>query len=110
MRAGLALLLTLTSGFAFQQNPSAPQAAPAAISGVVIDATTQKPVPGAVVQLAGTPGIVSASSPQAVFVSISPRRQITDELGRFVFDDLAPNSSYTLLATRSGFLDGGYGR
>ncbi len=39
-----------------------------------------------------------------------PTRQITDELGRFVFADLPGGASYTLTAIKSGYFDGAYGR
>src|SRR5262245_10535177 len=108
MRAALALLLTLAGGLTFPQNPSAPTSQPGAISGVVIDSTTQRPVAGAIVQIAGAP---AAAPAPGVFVAVgSPRPQMTADRGRFVFEDLPAGASYTVTATKYGFLDGAYGR
>jgi hypothetical protein len=63
----------------------------AAISGVVIDGTTNQPV-------------------SDVTVTLLPPRiadpQRTDATGRFAFTDLPPNTSYTLRATHPQFLSG----
>jgi hypothetical protein len=68
------------------------------ISGVVTDGTTGLPLEGVLVALGGgRPG--PAGRPL----------QMTDARGRFVFTHLTA-SSYTLGATRLGYLDGGYGR
>lgn len=71
-----------------------------AISGVVVDGATGAPVAGAVVFITPTP--VRAVGPQP--------RQLTDEKGRFVFAQLPGDTSYTIAATRFGYLEGGYGR
>ena len=86
-------------------------APPAAISGVVVDATTLKPIAGAVVQL--TPvAQPTAAGADFVIVSVSnrPARQVTDDLGRFVFADVAGNATYQLSATKYGYFDGAFGR
>ena len=91
--------------------PSAANVTPptgtAAISGLVTDAVTGRPIAGAVVAVAGTPatpesGLVGAALPRA--------RHLSDELGRFVATDLPGGFNYTITATKFGYFDGGYGR
>jgi len=81
--------------------PGAAEPAPtatAAISGVVLDATTGAAVPDVLVYLAvrgrGTVG------PQP--------RQLTDTKGRFAFVNLPAGTAYSIAASRFGYLDGGY--
>jgi hypothetical protein len=72
-----------------------------AISGVVTDATSGRPVAGAIVALmtfGATPNIISGGA-----------RQVTDPSGRFLFIGL-PAASFTISASRADYLDGGYGR
>ncbi len=64
------------------------------IVGTVIDASSQRPIPGAVVTLMG-PGVNRA-------VMVEPR-------GRFAFRDL-PRGAYLVRATRLGWDEGAYGR
>jgi len=71
----------------------------AAITGLVVDGATGEAVPGAIVQLVAQPVLPRAT----------PARLITDDKGRFAFLDLAPGA-YTIVTTKSGYLDGGYGR
>jgi hypothetical protein len=91
--------------------PSAANVTPptgtAAISGVVTDAVTTKPLAGVVVTVSGTPstpgtGMVGSSLPRA--------RQLTDESGRFVMTDLPGDFTYSISATKFGYFDGAYGR
>jgi hypothetical protein len=72
----------------------------AAITGTVLDAITARPVAGVTVTLEErAPG-----QPGKSFV------QVSTPSGRFAFVDLPASESYFLTASRSGYLDGGYGR
>jgi uncharacterized protein (DUF2141 family) len=73
-----------------------------AISGVVTDGHSGRPVTGALVQLS-TVSQDRQTAPQTF------PRQMTDSSGRFVFQRLAAGS-YRLQATAPGYLDGGFGR
>ena len=84
------------------QTPSSPNAAPqstGAISGIVIDATTERPVPGAVVYL-------SIDNRRALLQS----RQVTDRQGRFVFVDIAASDRLAIVAGRAGYLESSMGQ
>jgi hypothetical protein len=75
------------------------------IVGQVVDAASNKPLNGVVVRLSGRPApdaIPGASAPSALQV-------MTGGDGRFVFRDL-PKGSFTIISTKGGYLDGGYGR
>jgi hypothetical protein len=74
-----------------------------AISGVVTDGSTGAPIEGAFVVLTGSSGAVGQ-------LSASWPTQLTDSKGRFVFTDLPAYSSYSLGASRPGYLNGGYRR
>src|SRR6187402_1862430 len=98
------LLLLLLSPFASPQGsiatPQKPDPPAAVITGVVVDGTTGEAIPEAVVFLSATPaGPAGAQT-----------RQLTDERGRFAFVQLPGDASYTLSATKFGYLEGGYGR
>ncbi|MEZ5319063.1 MAG: carboxypeptidase-like regulatory domain-containing protein [Vicinamibacterales bacterium] len=86
--------------------PSAPppDARPAsgtgAITGVVLDASTGRPLANATVQLETTP----PGGKRQLFL------QITTPTGRFAFIDLPASDGYLLTATKPGYLDGGHGR
>jgi hypothetical protein len=71
---------------------------PAAISGVVIDAVTRRPVVGAVVSLGDLDDRLN----------IVPR-MVTDARGRFVFRQLKPSRGYYLGARRFGYAYTRYG-
>ncbi|HEX7779503.1 MAG TPA: carboxypeptidase regulatory-like domain-containing protein, partial [Vicinamibacterales bacterium] len=71
------------------------------ISGVVVDGTTQQPIPGAVVSISGL---------RLTTVPIRGTRQITDDKGRFAFTRLPAGLAYSLTATKFGYFDGAYGR
>jgi carboxypeptidase family protein len=75
------------------------QVATGAISGVVLDGSSGEAVADAVVFLAATPAR-----------PLRQPRQVTDERGRFAFVDLPGDVSYTISATKLGYLGGGYGR
>ncbi len=71
-----------------------------AISGVVRDAATRRPIPGAVVYVGVQGrGAVSRFS-----------RQVTDATGRFVFTGLPASDSFFLQASKPGYFEGSYGR
>lgn len=77
-----------------------------AISGVVVDGGSGAVVPNALVYLSSA-GVRS--------VSLGPQtRQMTDEKGRFAFlipvDPANPEGTFTISASKFGYLDGGYGR
>lgn len=77
------------------QAPQSPS--PGAISGLVVDAVTGQPMPGARVSLARTSGGGSVA------------RAITDSRGRFVFPDLPPAPNYFLDAVTFGYASTRYG-
>jgi hypothetical protein len=67
----------------------------AAISGVVVDGMTGKPLVGAVVLL----------GPPSSTLGTTPLRQVTDDKGRFVFVNLTASSAgYGLVASRFGYV------
>ena len=78
-----------------QASPTAPQKAPSGIVvGKLVD-TADAAVRSAVVTLAGA--------------GIGTRRVIVDGRGRFAFTAL-PAGSFTITATKTGYLDGAYGK
>ncbi len=81
------------------QADAAPVVGTGSISGIVTDGTTGAPVAGALVQLVGGAG-QAGSRP----------RQMTDAKGRFIFTQLPAFPDYTLIASRVGYLEGGYRR
>jgi hypothetical protein len=68
-----------------------------AISGVIIDGDTHRPISGAIVSL-HPPGYEHPIG-----------SQITDSEGRFVFREVPAGGSYSLNASKPGYFDGGYG-
>jgi hypothetical protein len=78
--------------------PQAPDSDTAAISGVVSDAVTGRPIAGASVTLFtwGPTGPVGTSRPSV----------LTDARGRFVFVTLSSASRYNLFAARPGYVVG----
>jgi len=101
---GLALVTLVWGIRLLAQQPTPRPALPAtgtgAVSGVVTDGATGRPIPGAVAALRTSGG----TAPLARIT-----KQMTDALGRFVFRDLPP-ASYTLAVSRLGFVDGAYGQ
>lgn len=77
------------------QGPAGQTEGTGAISGVAVDLTTGRPLPGVMVTLIA-PGRRG----------LAPR-QITDEKGRFIFPRLPASDSYQLSATRNGYADSG---
>ena len=92
---------SLVAGLLAQQRPpgaQTPNTAMGAVSGVVTDAATLRPIAGANVQL-GPPPRPGARRLGSAF---------TDELGRFVFTNVEAGRYY-INATRGGYADGHYG-
>jgi hypothetical protein len=85
--AGLTLLLF--AGVCLAQDKGS-EVADAAISGVVIDGSTETPIAGATVTLSSGSWSVSV---------------ITDSLGRFVFLALRPQRAYRIEASKIGYFD-----
>ena len=73
-----------------------PQVQPASIEGVVVRAGNSEPISNAIVELNGDNG-----RPSAATATVSD--------GKFEFKNLTPGS-YNLTVSRSGYLDGAYGR
>src|SRR5262249_1954096 len=71
-----------------------------AISGVVTDAATKKPIAGGNVYL-GPPNRGPVGQPV---------QQVSDALGRFVFRDLPPSAAYFINTTKPGYFDGHVGQ
>jgi len=126
---GLACALAGVAAAASQQAVTSAQAT-GAISGVVLDGVTQKPIAGAVVVLSGSPanatGNPNAPPPGTISMMTSAsgtvttleapaelfrqQRQLTNEQGRFVFTSLPGNMAYSITASRYGYFDAAYGR
>ena len=79
MHRSLGLLLVLSS-VAGAQQPGAPAAGRAGLSGVVFDSMAGRPLVGATVQITGAAGAVVGRMASAV----------TDTAGRYTVSDLAP--------------------
>ncbi|HUF48257.1 MAG TPA: carboxypeptidase-like regulatory domain-containing protein [Vicinamibacterales bacterium] len=95
--AGRQVVVVNSGGLA----PTAPRPpGTSAISGVVRDGTTGRPVTGAVVTL----------STHARLRTPTVDRMATDSEGRFVFTKVAAGDDYHLHVARIGYFDGGYGR
>jgi hypothetical protein len=71
-----------------------------AISGVVTDATTGRPIEGALVSL----GVTTGGS-----IILTLPRVVTDPKGRFLFRDLAPSTKYYIRAARVGYAPARFG-
>lgn len=106
MPAGLAVVRVLLFVALQAAQPAAPLPA-GLILGRVVDAAGGRPVSGAIVTLAGLVPI-AATAPGGAPTSPQPRA-MTNANGQFVFRNL-PKGSFSLNVTRSGYLDGAYGR
>ncbi len=71
-----------------------------AITGVVTDATTGRPVEGAIVSL----GVTTGGS-----IILTLPRVVTDPKGRFLFRDLAPSTKYYIRAAHVGYAPARFG-
>ena len=92
--------VVINQGPPLQQGAAAPTVGTGVVSGVVIDAQTHEPIPGAVVYIGlDGRGRVGQQS-----------RQVTDSRGRFVFVEVPASDRLTVSASRVGYLDGGYSR
>lgn len=81
----------------------------ALILGQVLDASTSRPVAGAIVALSSGPAINSEMVAAGMRASPPARRVLTDAQGRFVFHSLG-SGTYTFTTTASGYVDGGFGQ
>jgi hypothetical protein len=105
MRANLRILVlaaALAAGGLVKAQDGAqqrPDTGTSAISGVVTDALTGRPVSGAVVYV----GITGRGAVGRV------SRQFTDAKGRFVFTELPAHDQYFLNASGFGYVNGGFG-
>lgn len=82
------------------QTPAQTEDKPAGlILGRVVDATSGRPIPLAVVAISPGQGQLTAAA----------TRRLTDRNGAFLFRAL-PNGRYTLTASKGGYSDGAYGR
>ncbi|HEX5069563.1 MAG TPA: carboxypeptidase-like regulatory domain-containing protein [Vicinamibacterales bacterium] len=90
-----------------------PLVAAGLIVGRVIDATSGKPVSGAVVTLNGGPQRIGSAPPPSAGSAPSlppqPPRILTDTEGRYAFRNLT-RGTYNITATKSGYSAGAYGR
>ena len=78
--------------------PQLPDAeAPAVVAGRVVDATTGRPIPGAVVTASGSAVAIPGAS--------SPVRVLTNAGGGFVFRGIA-KGTLVLTAVKGGYVDG----
>jgi hypothetical protein len=95
-------LITICSAFttlSAQKVPLSRQPGTGAISGVVIDAVTKRPIAGALVYLGmANYGPVGSRS-----------RQITDAKGRFVYTDLPATDLYFINVDKAGYIGSHYG-
>lgn len=80
-----------------QQAPPPPQPGTGLIMGRVVDAETEKPLSGVIVEIASDAAMPSV----APAVPNPPRKQLTNAQGRFVFRML-PAGGYTIRATTTG--------
>jgi hypothetical protein len=92
---GFALLCLVSPASSSGQQPSQTTPSTGLIIGRVADGDTNAPISGALVSLSGA--------------GIRPQRVIVDPQGRFMFAGL-PSGAFTINATRTGYLDGTYGR
>ena len=98
---GLLILLIAFANAPAQTDDGQTKQPNGAISGIVRNGLSGKPIPRAVVALRSS----GSGAPLARIV-----RQLTDEQGRFVFRALAPFDNYTLTATKLGYVEGSYGQ
>jgi hypothetical protein len=106
-----AFVVLFAAATSAQQAPVTPTPAPTGlIVGQTVDGVSGKPVGGTVVTLSLLPmpigaGVPAAQTPPAM----GPMRQVTDRDGHFVFHGLEAGT-YSLTATKPGYLDAAFGR
>lgn len=93
----LGVLLACLAGTASLGAQAAPTTGTGAISGVIVDAVTGRPLAGASVAL----GRLDVQRPAP--------RMVTDSKGRFIFHNLPPSAEYFLDARRFGYASTRYG-
>ena len=98
--AAAAIVLTFAVAIRLAAQTAPPNPPQGAISGIVIDGATGRPIENAIVSMLNRTGAPLASS----------KRVLTDALGRFVFKDLPPGDGYSVSATRAGYLPADYAR
>jgi protocatechuate 3,4-dioxygenase beta subunit len=121
VRVLLVVVLSATAGLAAQVAgppiPSEPAKGTGLLIGQVVDATSARPIPGAMVVLTGGPSM-TAVLPSGEFATApgttpttpsAPRQVLTNADGRFLFRELA-RGRYTLRVTAPGYLAGGVGQ
>lgn len=101
MKTLSAALAAVVVSFSALGAQNATTASTAAISGVVRDARTGRPVPGAIVLLRHPGG----TAPLATIT-----RHVTDSQGRYLFQQLPAAQGYTVRATKPGYIEGAYGQ
>lgn len=89
----MAWLLTCLFALGLQSPADVPTVA---VSGVAVDGSTNRPLPGALIFLVG----------ERAGVRVVQWRQVTDAKGRFVFANLAAADQFRLTGSKSGYLDG----
>jgi hypothetical protein len=90
-------VVCLATSAATARAQASPSAGTAAISGVVVELGTGRPLENAVVSIVATPGVRAAP-------------ELTDAKGRFVFTDLPARDSYTINASKRGYFNRAYSR
>ena len=95
------------------QRPAAqaPATGTGLIVGEITDATSRKPIAGAIVTMnrGVAPDQLSLAQAGLVAAAASRLQAMTGADGRFAFRDL-PKGGYTITAAKGGYLAGGYGR
>jgi hypothetical protein len=115
MRVGVAsVLLALSAAASAQrsgipglgdgQRSGTPAAAQGLIVGQVIDATSGRPIAGAIVSVIG-----AAPRPSPDGRTASFPRVLSTSAGRFLFREL-PRGTFSITATKAGYVDGASGR
>ena len=85
------------------QPPPSPATGTGAISGTIVDGSSRRPVPNAVVLLSMETWDTNARSLPSV------GQQLTDTLGRFVFTDLPASDGFSVSTQRTGYFRTLYG-
>jgi hypothetical protein len=101
-------LVSLTTALVAQGPPTPPleSTGTAAISGVVTDAVTGRPIAGANVFLTGMVRTANGRPIEGSILQLP--RMLTDAHGRFVFVNLPATHEYSLFASRAGYDAGEY--